>query len=230
MRETGIIDMVMKGSAWEDVLESIVHEEGLDPWDIDIAKLSDAFLARLEGWKDFNFRFPARLLIIAAILLNLKSMYLINTRKEEEQKDLPKGTLEIDISQIPSIDSPSVRITRRKVSFQDLIEALDLAFKTQERREGRKTRARRRIEEAVKFDSLDIEKEIGMLFDRINSVLEKMREGTLEFSSLVPEWERSKIISTFLPLLHLSNDGKISCEQQEAFKEIYIKLKAPKVV
>lgn len=225
MQENGIIDMVMKGAPWEDVLESVVYEEGLDPWDIDISKLSDAFLRKLEDWKEFNFRIPARFLIIAAILLNLKAMYLVQKREEEPKTENQQSLLNIDISQIPNIDSPTTRVTKRKVSLNDLIEALELAFKTQQRRDDKKVRAKRRIEEAVRFEGLDIDKEITVLFERINSVLDKMREGTLEFSSLVPAWERNHIINTFLPLLHLNNEGKITCEQKEAFKEIYIKLR-----
>lgn len=217
--------MVMKGAPWEDVLESVVYEEGLDPWDIDISKLSDSFLKRLEDWKEFNFRIPARLLIIAAILLNLKALCLVQKKGEEQEIGSQQNMLNIDISQIPNIDSPTARITKRKVSLNDLIEALDLAFKTQQRRDDKKVRAKRRIEEAVKFEGIDIEKEITVLFEKISSILDKMREGTLEFSSLVPSWERNHIINTFLPLLHLNNEGKITCEQKEAFKEIYIKLK-----
>src|SRR3989344_3157812 len=170
MQESGIIDMVMKGAPWEDVLESVVYDEGMDPWDIDIARLSDAFLLKLENWKEFNFRIPARFLIIAAILLNLKAMYLVE-KKDEEKAESQQSILNIDISQIPNIDSPTARVTKRKVSLNDLIEALDLAFKTQQRREDKKVRAKRRIEEAVRFEGLDIDKEIKTLFERINSVL-----------------------------------------------------------
>lgn len=224
MKEKSIVDMVMRGAPWEDVLESIVYEEGLDPWDIDIEKLADSFLVRLDSWKDFNFRIPARLIIISAILLNLKSTFLIE-QEEEKARDVEQGNLNIDLSQIPDLDAPSVRIPKRRITLEELVDALGRAFATEERRTERKVRAKRRFEEAVHINEFDIEKEIEGLYSRISTVLTRMIKGTMTFSELVPNWERDKIVNTFLPLLHLNNEGKVTCEQKEMFKEIYIKLK-----
>jgi chromatin segregation and condensation protein Rec8/ScpA/Scc1 (kleisin family) len=43
---------------------------------------------------------------------------------------------------------------------------------------------------------------------------------------LVKRWGRKEIVDSLLPLLHLSQDGKINILQEELFKEIFIKRKA----
>ena len=43
MEEKKILEMAEKGSNWQEVIEFIITEEGMDPWDIDLVKLADAF-------------------------------------------------------------------------------------------------------------------------------------------------------------------------------------------
>jgi chromatin segregation and condensation protein Rec8/ScpA/Scc1 (kleisin family) len=45
----------------------------------------------------------------------------------------------------------------------------------------------------------------------------------LTFSSLVPTKNREDKVYTFIPLLHLTNEGKVELDQKEHFGEIEIK-------
>ncbi|UCG95409.1 MAG: hypothetical protein JSV92_05245, partial [archaeon] len=71
MEEKDIVKMASVESNWEEVLEYIIMEEGMDPWDIDIVKLADALLEYIENMGILDFQVPSRIIIIAAILLRM---------------------------------------------------------------------------------------------------------------------------------------------------------------
>jgi chromatin segregation and condensation protein Rec8/ScpA/Scc1 (kleisin family) len=54
----------------------------------------------------------------------------------------------------------------------------------------------------------------------IEDILEKMDK--VEFSKIVKEWKRDKIVEKFIPLLHLEHDRRVVCEQEDYFKEILV--------
>ncbi|MBI4017515.1 MAG: segregation/condensation protein A [Candidatus Aenigmarchaeota archaeon] len=222
--EAGIVDLASKEASWEEVLEYVIHEEGMDPWDIDVVKLADAFRTYVERLGTLDFKVPARLIIIAAALLHLKAEVLI---LEEEQKAAAAAQAgpPIDLSKIPELQVPVKRAPTRRVTLDELVGALEKAFRTQERRAGRIDRARERVEEVVGTEEqFDVMKKIDELFVRINDVVERLHSGTMPFSSLVPRWERKEIVQSLLGILHISNDGRVELQQEEPFKEIYVKI------
>ncbi|MCD6398357.1 MAG: segregation/condensation protein A [Candidatus Aenigmarchaeota archaeon] len=224
MKEKEILELVSKESSWEEVIEYIITEEGMKPWDIDIVELADVFAEYVAKMNDLDFKVPARIIIIAAIFLRMKVEILMFEEKEEEKKD-EKIEEKIDLSKVPELETPIMRIPRRKVTLDELVVALKKAFRTKEIREEKKFRAKKRVEEILEEDNVDIEERINDLYESITGVLNKLKKGELKFRDIVPKWERKEIVDRFLPLLHLSQDGKISCEQKEIFKDIYIRLK-----
>ena len=222
MEEKEIVKMASTESNWEEVLEYIINEEGMDPWDIDIVKLADALVDHIKKMEIVDFKVPSRIIIIAAILLRMKVVLL---EEEEEKKEEERKEEElIDLSQVPDLETPIKRVPRRKVTLEELVSALEKAFRTKEIRDDKKIRAKRRVEELIQ-DEEDIEERINKLYEEIDGIVNQLREGELTFEQLVPKWERESIVDKFMPLLHLCQTGKVSCEQKEIFKEIYIKLK-----
>jgi chromatin segregation and condensation protein Rec8/ScpA/Scc1 (kleisin family) len=59
----------------------------------------------------------------------------------------------------------------------------------------------------------------------IDELMTKMKSEKVGFSQIVKKWERKRIVEKFVPLLHLENDGKVETEQEDYFKEIWIKKK-----
>ena len=53
--------------------------------------------------------------------------------------------------------------------------------------------------------------------------IDKIKDNELKFSKLVDKWDREEIVETFMPLIHLDNDKKVTCKQKEIFDEIFIK-------
>ncbi|MFH0832852.1 MAG: segregation/condensation protein A [Candidatus Aenigmatarchaeota archaeon] len=213
--ENKLIQTIILGSDWQEVMTSIVVEEGLDPLDIDIKKLADSFIVYLQRLKKFDFRIPARFILIAAILLRMKCELLLEEEAEKvkEEKEITK----IDIENIPPLSPPIERMTTRKVTLTELITALNKSFEFREKKEIKKLRMRRAAESLIEPE-IDIEIKIKGVFDDI-------MDGKTKFSDLVPVWKRTEIVETFMPLLYLMQRNKINCDQEEFFKEIYIRLK-----
>lgn len=223
MEEKDIVKMASSESNWEEVLEYVINEEGMQPWDIDIVKLADALLEYVNRMQVLDFKVPSRIIIISAILLKMKVVLLLEERKQEDDRE-KKDEVLIDLSQVPDLDAPILRTPKRKVTLEELVVALEKAFHTKEIRDVKQMRAKRRVEELLQEEE-DIEERINNLYLHISSILDELKSGEITFEKLVPKWERNEIVEKLLPLLHLSQQGKVTCEQREVFKDIFIKLK-----
>ncbi len=82
---------------------------------------------------------------------------------------------------------------------------------------------RRRLRSKIDIKSDDINERIQELYQKINTILARIRRREVRFSKLVGEWKRKEVVDTFVPLVHLDNDKKVSCRQKEFFKEIWVK-------
>jgi chromatin segregation and condensation protein Rec8/ScpA/Scc1 (kleisin family) len=216
INEAKVIQTIVLGSDWQEVLTEIVTEEGMDPLSIDLIKLVDTFMIYLQKLKSFDFRIPARFILISAILLRMKCELLF---EEEEKKRLEAEKVPpIDVSNVPLLIPPLLREPTRKVTLTELINALNKVMEFKERKEEKQIRLKRTVEKLIAPEE-DIEAKIKRIYERI------VKNHDIKFSELVPVWKRKDIVDTFLPILYLSQRGKITCEQEEFFKEIYIKIR-----
>lgn len=225
-----MIRLMVVEPSWEDVIVRIIAEEGMEPWSIDIVKLADAFsnyIHHVSKLQD-DLRVPARFILIAAILLRMKSDVLA---AKEEKMLIPESPeqnqKEIDmlrqLAGVPPLDPPIKRVPLKNVTLTELITSLRKAFEVQERRKARKER-RRAIVGDVFAEPEDINERIDKLLAQIKDIIKEI-DGKIEFSKLVTEWKRERIVKTLVPMLHLAQEGKIDYEQGELFQEIMVKLK-----
>ncbi|RLJ03123.1 MAG: hypothetical protein DRP11_01635, partial [Candidatus Aenigmatarchaeota archaeon] len=110
--EEKMVEMVSNEPNWEEVLNYVVSEEGMDPWQIDIVKLANAFASFIQRLGEMDFKIPAKLIIIAAILLRLKVEVLMYEEEEEETielENIEEMKIDIDLSKIPDIQAPIKR-------------------------------------------------------------------------------------------------------------------------
>ncbi|MFP4116069.1 MAG: segregation/condensation protein A [Candidatus Aenigmatarchaeota archaeon] len=226
MKEEEILDFARTEPNWEETLDWIISKEGIDPWDVDLVELANAFSDLIGKWQKINFTIPARIIIVMAILLRIKVELLMWEEEEKEVEEVDIEELDIDVSDIPQLEAPKKRKPVRKATAEELIQAFRKAFKTKERREERKSQRERRVREAMPIDGQreDIEERIDKLYKRIDNILENMKRGETTFSDLLPEWSREEIVRNFSPLLQLNHDGKVKAEQEEYFDEIFVKM------
>ena len=210
---------------WEQVLIMLVQD--MDPWDIDIVKLSDRFTTILQKMRDENLRIPARIILAASIIYRMKCEALMGVEAEgkadeqtqqeqqgtEEQAQLGGGQQVV----IPPLRLPIRREFKRRITLEELVEALNKAMKVKKRRELRHFMVN------LELNQKDFSEHIEKIYERILQLL--YPSGVVFFSELVKSKTKEEIIRDFASLLHLIRDEKIVCEQPVLFGEILIKPK-----
>lgn len=228
VKENEIIELITSEYSWEQVIYKIIAFEGMNPWDLDIKKLSDAFLEYLRKMKEMDFRIPAKYLIIAAVLLRMKSDDIQQLYKLAYENELNMVETEVEPFSFPQeqnpqsveplkLEIPPIRRPVRKIVVDELIAALRKALNTEKRRTEKLQKRRERI----KIGTESISQRIEELYRKIDSILKEIKRE-ITFSELVPKWERKEIIETFVPLIHLDHQRKIQCKQKIPFQEIFI--------
>ncbi len=214
--QLNIEQILQSERAWEYILLDIVKSEELDPWDIDISKLTQTYLDRIKKMKELDLRIPARIILAAAILLRLQSETLSLTKSDDgrfdelfgDEPELPAEEPE----QVPLLELHLTRKPLRKITLADLIETLENAME-----KSHKERALP-YQVALNLPEVDISEMIETLCKKIYN----LPEQKIPFKSLLPKKTASDVIDTFLPLLHLANEQKIVLEQETLFAELYI--------
>lgn len=206
--------------AWEYVLLDIVDSEELDPWDIDITKLTSNYMKRIRKMKSLDLRIPARLILAAAILLKMQSEQLIMTEEDDELFEELFYDEENDSEFEESQDDLSLldlRVRRkpvRKVTLSDLVSNLQKALETKEKEPA--------PYESEEFEPKLEEADISKKIDELHKKILKTNLNKIPFSDLLKDKSRDEVIGTLLPLLHLANNQKIELEQKGFFQEFFI--------
>ncbi|MBN1923840.1 MAG: segregation/condensation protein A [Nanoarchaeota archaeon] len=248
MDDLGIYDLILsKDLTWEGLLRDIVKKEDINPWDIDINFLSDKYQEALKTLTNIDFRLSGKFLLAAAILLKMKSdnfqineFYSMPTDYFEdffEDLNVDGLTEEFRNQELRSSFNESkvevdVRLPRQRmkpVSIDDLVDALKEAMEVKERREVRKKSLKEKLNYHADIVKIDITEKIKNLYDNIVGFFEKLRREEILFNELVPSNDRLDLLWTFVPLLHLNNEGKIDVQQKIQFGEIKVKRPKPAI-
>ena len=222
--------------SWQALIYDLIRSEQLDPLDIDIVLLTRNFLEKIRQIEQANFFVSGRVLLAAAILLRMKSerLYeqlllfdeLLLGRKEQEIEEEQQRFF-LSHEELPII-LPKTPLPRlRKVTIEELMQALERAIEVEERRQRRVEAimgAEREAAIVLPVARININEKIRELYRKIREFFTKQLSEQLTFSELVGSERREDKIATFIPLLHLDAREKITLEQQEAFGEIYIYL------
>lgn len=228
-----------KDPSWQSIIYDLISSEQLDPWNIDIGILCRAYFGKIQQLEQNNFHISSKMLLAAALLLRIKSEILLNKyirdidnilfpRAEEEKKLFER--IEIDENEIPIL-SPKTPLPRfKKVTIQELIDALDVAIKTESRRinkEIEKRQAERLSHVDIpKFRKINIRERIRRFYAKVLSSFKNPQYASamkLPYSHFTGDNKDEKI-ACFLPMLYLSNHGKVWLEQDRHYDEIYLYL------
>lgn len=228
-QEEDILKTIIEKESWEDVIYYIVSLEQLNPWDVNLVKLTGSFIKFIKNAEDLDFRIPAKVVFVAAILLRLKADFLSIFEEEEEsveemlKEDKPFAELGIDPNLV-QLGYPMRRSPKRQVTLEELIVALRKALAVRERKEERVKVARRQLD-VVTVEEEDMTIKTEKMLKEIDDLMQKLHQDKIEFTQIVKEWKKDNVIEKFVPLLHLETDGKVVGEQEDFFKEILISKK-----
>jgi len=221
---------------WQEIIYDLINTEQLDPWDINIIILTDKFLKRINESEEADFFVSGKVLLAAALLLRIKSEILLNKYiksideilfgKKEEKKNIFER-IEFDEA-IPELilKSPVPRL--KKVTLQELMNSLNKAITTENRRIKKEIINRRAIIET----SFSLPKRKFSIKNKIKEIYENLlkyfkedeKRKKISFTEFVGTDKEQRIIS-FSPLLHLDYQKKVWLEQEKHFDEFYIWLK-----
>ena len=215
---------LVRTATWREVLMELVESNSIDPWNIDIGKIANEYVQTIRKMKVMELHIPANMTLAASILLRMKSDSMVMF-KEEVQEAEDGIVVPRQIPEVPQL-IPKFRLQpHKKVSLTDLMDALDEAIKSTERR----AIAAAEIPAPLDFFVIkeDIDEKIAAAHKLISSNLSG--EGVVEYSKLARLFgsQRSAISDLFIPLLFLSHRKEIDIAQEEFFGEIFISLHRP---
>jgi len=220
---------------WKEIIYDLINTEQLDPWDINITILTDKYLEKVTKIEETDFFVSSKVLLAAALLLRIKSEILLNKYiksideilfgKEKKKYVLEKIELE---EEIPGLIPRSPIPRFKKVTLKELIDSLNKAITTENRRIKKETINRNALRETSFFipkKKFNVKNKLQELYKNLfNHFKENKKKKKIAFTEFIGKEKEERIIS-FLPLLHLENQKKIWLEQESHFEEIYIWLK-----
>ncbi|MDI6642866.1 MAG: segregation/condensation protein A [Candidatus Hodarchaeaceae archaeon] len=202
-------------------LLELVQQHKLDPWDIDIEKLTHVYLERVLVKKEPDLRTSGRALLSASVLLRIKSDYVLNGNvKEQKAEEELDDLLDLDFPDLGQITI--VQHTPRKITLIDLLGALQEALAEIP---AKKLPKRKKMGKLIQFLSeydVNIERHLNELYKRITTLAASGARITL--FTLAEERTRLAVARTLLLLLFLYVDGKVVLEQPELFSDILVSL------
>lgn len=230
---------------WQSLIYELVRTRKIDPWDMDITQFTKEYLGMIQKLKELNFRISGKVVLAAAILLKLKTNELglaefLNMTEEEPDYAIDEEEfVDEDEQKLINLAKHVAHNTKkeyklepklygertRKVTVFELVGALKKALEVDDRRKTRHEVVEAPKEKKFKAKGIDVVEKIKQVFDRIKKFITRFKRNTVEFTSILPSKEKKDVIWTFVPLLHLANDGKLTLHQDEPFGNLLVEMK-----
>jgi segregation and condensation protein A len=222
---------------WQEIIYDLINTEQLDPWNIDISVLSEGFLLRIQKYEETDFFVSSKVLLAAALLLRIKSEMILSRYmksideilfgdKEEDKKNVFER-IELD-EDIPDLIPRSPMPRFRKVTLKELIDSLNKAIITENRRIKKAIANQNALRESgislpkrkynIQSKLKQIQGKVLLYFDANKS------HKKVSYTNIIGLDKEERALS-FFPILQLENNGEFWLEQEEHFEEIHIWLK-----
>lgn len=237
VRQEQIQDLLFKPEMrWQEIIYDLINTEELDPWDIDIAILADKYLEVIKEMEEGDFFVSSQVLLAAALLLRIKSEILLNEYIKSiddilfGKEDIRKRVLErIELEDdIPELVPKSPMSRFKKVTLNELLESLNKAISTENRRIKKEIIKKNAIRETSfslpKKRMFSIKDKIKEIHEKLKSHLGSEEKKKVSYTDLIGRNREERILS-FYPLLQLENNSKVWLEQERHFHEIFVWLK-----
>jgi len=221
---------------WQELIYDLINTEQLDPWNINITVLTDKYLEKIQQMEEADFFVSSKVLLAAALLLRIKSEILLNKYiksideilfGKKEQKISKFERIELD-EEIPPLIPRSPIPRFKKVTLKELIESLNKAITTENRRIKKEIinkNALREAEVSLSKRKKSIKDKIREIYIRLFGHFEQNKGSKkITFTDFIGEDKEDKIMS-FYPLLQLEHQNKVWLEQEKHFEEINIWMK-----
>ncbi len=244
------MDMNVRLESFEgpmDLLYSLIIKNKIDIYDIPIAMITEQYLAYIEEMKQYNMENISEFLIMAATLIEIKSKMLLPKEVDENNEEIdPREELVarlIEYKKFKGIaddfnekqkkagysyyrdgDADIINRIRKDVpkSVEDILNGADgemlikAFYEVLRRREIKTDKIR------SGFNSIDREEfTLEEKAEQIEKLIKKNRKISF-FRIFSNSCSKNEIVVTFLAMLQLIKDKKISISQEKIFDDITI--------
>ena len=221
--------------SWQAIIYDLIKTEQLDPWDIDLGVLAEKYVDIIAQLEEADFFISSKVLLACSLLLRLKSEILINSyiqdlndalygRKDDRKFELER--IEIDEGELPILVPRTPMARHKKVTLKELMKALDHAINTENRRIRREIKGKQAEKSALAVMPsgvhVPLKVRIKSIFGIVSNHLDA-GNNHMKFTHLAESKEEK--LASFVPVLHLCNDGKIFLRQPVHFEDMHMTLK-----
>ncbi len=217
------LESFVRNATWRELLMELVDRNELDPWDIDISRIVESYIGVIKDMKVMDLFVPANIVLAASILLRMKSdnMGIFQTVEPVAEGEEPQAGQRV----LPNVEGLTPRARQqpgRRVTLAELMDALDDAMKTVERREDREVAQSTPVQFYVNDE--DIDEKMERVYSMVKENVDRYRTTTFANMARVFGSFESMLLDLFVPLLFLAHKGRISMRQDGFFDEIFIVL------
>lgn len=219
-----------------DLLLYLIKRQNIDILDIDVAMITEQYMAYVDLMESHQFELAAEYLVMAAMLAEIKSRMLLprSTQDEEDEED-PRAQLirrlqeyerykkaAEDIDQLPRLDrdvflagAQGPHLERNTpdpvVELQEILMALSGALRR-----------------ADMFEHHQIQRETLSTREKMAEILVRLSSERFVplVSLLMREEGRLGVVVTFLAVMELIKDSLVDIVQSEPFAPIHIKARS----
>jgi segregation and condensation protein A len=220
---------------WQEIIYDLINTEQLNPWDIDIIILTDKYLIKISEIEEADFFVSSKVLLAASLLLRIKSEILLNRYiksiddilfGKKEIARTPFERMELD-EEIPELIPRSPMPRYKKVTLKELMESLNKAIITENRRIKKEIINKNALRESsfsLPKRRYNIKDKIAELFRALSEIFVSKEEKKITYDEFIKDNKEERVIS-FLPLLYLEDQRKVWLEQKVPFDKINIWLR-----
>lgn len=208
--------------AWKTILISLVKSEKMDPWNIDVKILAQKYLEKIRALNQTDLRLPANAILASAILLRFKARALrIPTIEEDDAADWKSLLTEEQLlgGMMPELIPPNL-MREGKVSLDQLVESIEAILDKTKSKVQREREGKDRPTFNLPFASMNLESKMANVLDLAQQHADET--GLARFSTMVSDLSANDVIESFLALLFLVNERKLSAWQETLFGEIFV--------
>lgn len=236
-----------------EILLQMAEKGEIDPKNIDIIDVTDRFLRAVAAAPKENLRQSGKIIFQASVLLRMKAEALL-AAKVEEDLGLGDDYLDFDADGQPIIYDSHLQAVARQITLADLERALTRQTKHRQMRHRRvtleqliealreaekieRTRSERKVKPVIDLeghhdmrdmdDILELahDEDIEDVIARIEKLLGDLlaSDDLLSLVCLVEQLGgRGDWVDAFLAVLFLSNSGKVSLRQDQFWGPLYV--------
>ena len=202
-----------------NILFEINKLEKLTPWNVNISYLLRSFLSEMERTGKVDFRASGVALDSSALIYLMKSKLLLTLQEPPAPPKPPPDFIP------PPLFLP-LRHELTSTTIQNLLDVLDEVLKGEKLNRLDKVVSQPVLPAVTdllpQFDAFlaELEARMQTLYELL---LEKVKgAGIIEFSTIIKGADRIEAVRTFILLLFLAQEGKVSLWQNEESEELYI--------